>query len=126
MPDVAVAVIVELDEDEIHGLHGLERDGGVGPRALRRRGEVVAFRGVGVHGGAEGGDEGGVEGRAVVFVVDVEAVEDGGAEGSHFRAFAGAGAEQVPEFRGEVRGLRVAGEGGGGLGAAEAEEDFLA
>lgn len=58
-----------MDEDEIHGLHGFEGDGGVGAGALRGGGDVVAFGGVGVHGGAEGGDEGVVEGCAVVFVV---------------------------------------------------------
>lgn len=48
LPDVAVAVVVELHEDEIQALHRVERDRGVGARALRRRGEVVALAVVGV------------------------------------------------------------------------------
>lgn len=126
MPDVAVAVVVELHEDEVHALHRVERDGRVGARALRRRGEVVALAGVGVQVGAQGGDEGGVGGGAVVFVVDVEAVDADVAEGAQAGVEAGAGAEEVPEGGGELGGLGVGGEGGSGDGAAEAEEDFLA
>lgn len=44
-----LGVVVELDEDEVHGLHGVERDGGVGARALWGGGDVVGFAAVGVH-----------------------------------------------------------------------------
>ena len=45
--DVAGAVVVELDPDEIHLGEGAHGDGGVGVDALRRGGEVVGFGGVG-------------------------------------------------------------------------------
>ena len=41
LADVAVAVVVELDEDKVHLLHGVEGDGGVGARALRSGRDVV-------------------------------------------------------------------------------------
>ncbi len=126
MSDVAVAVVVELHEHEIHALHRVERDRGVGARALRRRGDVVPLAGVGVQVCAQGGNEGGVGGGAVVFVIDVEAVDFDVAKGAEAGVEAGAGAEEIPEGGGELGGLGVGGEGGGGDGAAEAEEDFLA
>ena len=43
LPDVAITVVVELDEDKVHALHRVERDTGVRARALRRRGDVVAL-----------------------------------------------------------------------------------
>ena len=107
-------------------MHSLEGDAGVGPRALRRRGNVVASGGVAAHDSTERGGEGVPEGRAMVFVVDVKAVDDCAAKGSHLGAFTVAGAEEIPKFGCKVRGLRVAGEGCGGLGAAETEEDFFA
>lgn len=62
----------------------------------------------------------------MVFVVDVEAVEDGAAEGTHGLVVAAAGAEEIPQLGRKGGGLGVAREGGGGFGAAEAEEDLLA
>ena len=57
MPDVAVAIVVELHPDEVHGLHGVERDRRVGLWALWRGRDVVVFGGVGGEEGAKGGDE---------------------------------------------------------------------
>lgn len=43
LADVAITVIVELDPDKVHLLHGVEGDGGVGAGALRRCGDVVCL-----------------------------------------------------------------------------------
>lgn len=69
MADVALTVVVKLDEDKVHALHCVERNGCVWTWALGRGGDVVLFGGIGVHCTAERGDEVGVEGGAVVFVV---------------------------------------------------------
>ena len=67
--DVAVAVVVELDKDEVHGKHGVERDGGVRAWALGRAGDEVLAGRVAGEGLAEGVDKGGVVGGHFVFVV---------------------------------------------------------
>lgn len=126
MSDIAVAVIVELHKDEIHILHRIEWDGGVRARALRGGGDVIFLAGVGVHGGAKGGEKGAVEGCAVVFVIDVESIDDRTAERTHVGSLAGTATKEIPEFGGEVGSLRVAGEGGGSLGASETEKYFFA
>ena len=69
MVAVCGPVVVELDPDEIHLLHGGEGDRGVGAGALRGAGEVELSGGVRGEFGAEGGDEGGVAGWVVAFVV---------------------------------------------------------
>jgi len=47
----------------------------------------------------------------VVFVVDVEAVDDGGAEGAQGWVFEVACAKEVPEGGGKLGGLVGGGEG---------------
>ena len=127
LADVAVAVVVELHKDKVHGgLHGIEGDGGVGSGTLRRGADVVALGGILVDGGAEGGDESGVVLGGVVFVVDVEAVKLDGAKGPERGALAGAAGEEVVELGGEGGRLAVAGEGRDGFGPAEGKQDFLA
>lgn len=71
-----------MHEHEIHLLHRIERDRGVRPRALRGSGDIVLPRRIGIHLLPQRGDEGRVERRAVVLVVDVEAIDDGVTEGS--------------------------------------------
>ena len=72
LADVALAVVVELHEYEIHLLHRVEGDAGVRTRALRCRGDVVVA--AGRHLLAQGGHESGVVGRRMIFVVCVEMV----------------------------------------------------
>ena len=122
--DVAVAVVVELHEDEVHCLHGVERDGGVRDWALGCRRDIFAgLCGFGQR--AEGRDEGGVVLWLLVLVVNVEAVDHSAAEWSHLRALARAFAEQVPDFGGQVLGLVVAGEGAVAGGSTQTEHHLL-
>ena len=127
LPDVAAGrgVVVELDEDEVHRLHGRERDGGVRARALGRAGDVVLLGRVARVGAAEGGDERVVVLGAVVFVVDVEAVELDRPERSHV-GVGHAAPEEVPEVLGEAGSLRVAAEVRDACSASETQQDFLA
>lgn len=53
LANIAVAVVIELYPDEIHGLHCVKWNGCVRADALGRSGDVVLLGGVGIHGGTE-------------------------------------------------------------------------
>ncbi len=124
--DDAAPVVVELDVDPVERDGAVEHvvHGRVGIHALRRRREVVGLARVGVHERAQLRREG-HEVLRRGFEVEVETVDDGGAEGSVRRGRVGA--EQAPDGvcrRGGRCGIAEAALGV--RGTADRQQDGLA